>query len=772
MKSSLKVLTDTHLGEWKNSKVSEEIIRKNVISIEGDEAFERLLYALGNEERVNTGRLREKWLKRYDHLFDGGWWCSGVDLTTFKESEWGCLKPNKPRIQNGKPLKYEHPPQTKTGIFALGSPQYWKAVIGDNRPILITEGAKKAGCLLSHDFPAIGLSGVYNFLDEEELKPEIKVLCKPGREFCIVFDQDKRWEVRNNVASAIKKLAHYLEAEGCLVTVLSWEYEHGKGIDDFVAKKGAGELQEIFDTRLTFEEYWEKHAKPKKLDVDGVAKLLKTRLKGRLAWNELASRVELDGEQIELSGELVFRFLEEFNVIVSERMLISGIMHEAKQNKYHPVRRYLDSVAGLDPISLDDLSDRYFGTNKPLYNILLKKWLLAAVARIYQPGCKFDDALILQGKEGVFKSTFFRTLGGEWFDDSFGSNIESAKSLQVLHKCWIQEWAEFDQVSSKKEFNVIKSFLGRQSDCFVRQYGRDALDNPRMSVMCGSVNPQEFLRDENGDRRFWAISIPEGWTIPISLVQKERDNLWASAVQAYRRGESWALTPQEKELLRSSNEQFRDRDAWFDTIENYLSERKLHRFSIERILIECLGVTLDKIDTKVKNRVRACLVGMGCQPLGVRVETEYDNRKRRVWELPAVTTEAQENLQQSTTLDNGQQHSDNTLTTVNICTPLPTQTVTGQAIQDTDNGSNTKNGKKLLFVKEEKNDNYDSELLGLICAIADNLKSRDPLQAFLLDKFGHTTLEKLTRGELMDTYLYLDSLSDNGKQDRESKLNI
>jgi predicted P-loop ATPase len=648
-----------HRKDWLSSKVDPEIIAYNVCSCSGDNAYERLLYALDAGDRRNDGRLRDKWLNDYRHLDHGGWYCNGINLLDFTESDWGCFKPDRPRVRQGKPVKYEHPPKAPAGVFALRvglevlekfarySPEevapddFWQWVIGSpGIPVTITEGAKKAGCLLSHGHAAIALAGVWNFADDDgALKPEIKALCRPGREFSIAFDQDSRWRVRSEVSRAARKLAGLLEAEGCLVTVLVWEVEDGKGIDDFTAKEGAGELEKIYEERLEFSEFWEKYARPREMKRKDFLEFLQTTMKGRLRWNDLTSRIEWDGEPIELEGSLTYRFLEEFNIDAYESVIVDGLKYEAMKNRYHPVREYLTRCTALETMDLDNLSDRYFGTNEPFYNILVKKWLIGAVARVFEPGCKFDEALILRGSQGAMKSTFFATLGGDWFDDSFGSNIESAKGLMTLHRSWIQEWAEFGRVSKKYDFDTIKGFLSRKTDRFVRQYGRESVDHPRMSVMCGSTNETVFLKDATGDRRFWIVEIPEGWKIPIALVESERDRLWGAAVKAYRAGESRFLGEEEYNIHKGLNEQFRDIDEWESVIVKFLDNRGIGRFSVLRILMECLEFTIDKIDDKSKNRVQRCLQRLNCLSLGSRHETEWDGAKRRVWERPEVIEE-------------------------------------------------------------------------------------------------------------------------------------
>jgi len=796
-----KLPNDRHLQEWGNSGVLPEIISSNVISCSGDNAYERLLYGLDKSERTNSGRLREKWLKRYDHLEHGGWWCGGIDLITLEDSPWGCFKPDRPKINRGKALKYEAPPNCRAGIFALKvegkalekfpecpkNRKFWEWVLENPIPIVITEGAKKAGAILSQGRAAIALSGIYNFSDDGLLKPEIYKLIRPGREFIIAFDQDKRWHIRNNVTAALKKLAEQLQDYGASVSVLAWEFEDGKGIDDFIALNGPGEFSELIENRLEIAEYLENHGQPYHAQkLDQFAKFLDTQIKN-LEYNLLTERVEWEGKPIELSGELQFRLLHEYNVIASEKMIINGFLYKAKQNSYHPVRRYLDGLANISPISIDDLSRRYFGTTDPFYDLLVKKWLIGAVARIFDPGCQFDNALILQGEQWAGKSQFFKILGGKWFDDSFGSNLESAKALMTLHQGWIQEWPEFDKITGKQDFNAIKAFLTRQSDNFVRQYGRESIEHPRMSVMAGSINPSAFLKDATGDRRFWVIPLAKGWIVPTEQLRAERDQIWAAAVAAYRAGESRYLSREEYEIHKKVNEQFRDTDIWLSTIENWLTDREIQRFSIERVLLECLGFTLDRIDTKARNRVRDCLISLGCTPLGSRRESEYDGKARRVWQSPekfpsdngdngdngsdngsvVVQNPVLERVATVTTLDNGKikdfsqaknngngdngdNGSDNG--SVVVQNPVLERVAT---VTTLDNGKNKdfsqakNNGKNLDPDFEEES--YEAGLMREIGSIFDRLQwDKEKRASFLITRYGGGDLERLSRSDLID----------------------
>ena len=191
------MILSKHWQEWKKSVVDDSIISLNVISIFNENVYEYLLYGLPDSERRNDGRLRDKWLNRYAALENGGWWVSGVDpLNNWQPMQWGRFKPDNPRIigSKNKPIKYESPPQVSNRVTYFNVPQpIWDKVAkrhGIKRylsplalrltarkkplcfwewvrqhieiPIILTEGEKKAACLLSMGFVAIALPGIWN----------------------------------------------------------------------------------------------------------------------------------------------------------------------------------------------------------------------------------------------------------------------------------------------------------------------------------------------------------------------------------------------------------------------------------------------------------------------------------------------------------------------------------------------------------------------------------------------------------------------------------
>jgi hypothetical protein len=284
------MITKTTWQEWKQSIVHDEIIKLNVKCLTGDEALEHLLYSIPNTERRNDGRLRDKWLSRYQHIIDnGGWWVSGLDPSNkWRQMNWGRLKPNTPTLDRdrAKPIKYESPPKTPNRVTYFNIPPttqlhinqrygkpdnqisitptlFWEWVrLNPHIPIILTEGEKKAACLLSLGFVAIALPGIWNGRVgqkdlNERLHPDLLPMAHPEREFIILFDYETKPSTCYSLFQASIRTARAVEKEGarCSIALLPGPE---KGVDDLVAareQEAASLIQSILDDALTPSEY-------------------------------------------------------------------------------------------------------------------------------------------------------------------------------------------------------------------------------------------------------------------------------------------------------------------------------------------------------------------------------------------------------------------------------------------------------------------------------------------------------------------------------------
>ncbi len=285
-----------HFQEWLESSVDEKLIALNLLSLSGDEIYDYLLYALPDNERRNDGRLRDKWLHRYAPLESGGWWVCGLDpYNNWEPMLWGRFKSDTPRtdLKKNKPIKYESPARTANRLTYFNIPPHiWDKIAkryGIKRyhsplalrlserknppcfwewlqqhpeiPILLTEGEKKAACLLSQGFVAIASPGIWNARvgsrHQEKLHPDLMPMAQKGRTFKILFDYEEKPKTRYAVYQATLRTGEAILNAGCQCEVASLPGPE-KGVDDFVTARGesaAELLTKIIDDALTLEAY-------------------------------------------------------------------------------------------------------------------------------------------------------------------------------------------------------------------------------------------------------------------------------------------------------------------------------------------------------------------------------------------------------------------------------------------------------------------------------------------------------------------------------------
>ena len=278
----------------------------------------------------------------------------------------------------------------------------------------------------------------------------------------------------------------------------------------------------------------------------------------RLRFNERTREIEADGERFDLDYprlELAIRFNLELNL--KERDTEGVIWTIAKENAYEPVRDYFDKCAQnhSDTSILDNLAERLFGTSESIHQTMMRKTLIAAVARTYNPGSKCDTATILYSPEqGLGKSTAWKTLFGEdYFCDDMG-DISSKDEVAKLHRVLACEWGELETITNKKDVSKVKQFLSTSVDLIREPYGRKVQPNPRRSIIVGSTNTDDFLRDSSGNRRFWVIEVLRD--VNINWLKEHRDQIWAAAVHLYQQREKWWLNKSEQEQSNEMNKDF------------------------------------------------------------------------------------------------------------------------------------------------------------------------------------------------------------------------
>lgn len=220
----------------------------------------------------------------------------------------------------------------------------------------------------------------------------------------------------------------------------------------------------------------------------------------------------------------------------------------SSERVYHPVKEYFAALTWDGVKRIDTLLIDYFGAeDTPYTRAVIRKTLVAAVARIFEPGKKFDCILVLNGPQGKGKSTFFAILGMQWFSDSLSiADMRDKTAAEKLQGYWILEVSEMNGIK-KMDVETVKSFVSRQDDKFRQAYGVNVESHPRNCIIVGSTNSESgFLRDVTGNRRFWPVHVPgTGQHRPWEL--KDADQIWAEAIELYWGGEELFLKGREAE---------------------------------------------------------------------------------------------------------------------------------------------------------------------------------------------------------------------------------
>jgi len=234
-------------------------------------------------------------------------------------------------------------------------------------------------------------------------------------------------------------------------------------------------------------------------------------------------------------------YLQDHDIAVRSKNVVSDCVSlVAKDASVHPVREYLNALEWDGRDRIDWWLEVYLGAkgNPDYLTEVGRSWLISAVARIEQPGCQADHMLVLEAIQGAGKSRAARTLAicPAWFADSIGDLRSKDSALQLCGK-WVIELSELVAVR-RADVEQVKGYISRTQDVYRPPYSRRAATVPRQCVFIGTTNEREYLRDRTGNRRYWPVRCE---AIDIAELERDREQLWAEAVHAYRAGRLWYL---------------------------------------------------------------------------------------------------------------------------------------------------------------------------------------------------------------------------------------
>lgn len=358
-------------------------------------------------------------------------------------------------------------------------------------------------------------------------------------------------------------------------------------------------------------------------------------LQGAIRFNLLAGRVEIvkdlgwkrsEKNLTDTDMNYLYLYLERNYGLTSERKIDRAISIIANENQYHPIRERLNALQWDGTERIRYALHRFLGADASDYTYeSLKLFMMGAIHRVFQPGCKFELMLCLVGEQRTGKSTFFRLLAIEddWFSDNL-RNLEDENVYRMLQGHWIMEMSEMIATANARSIEEIKSFLSRQKETYKVPYEVHPADRPRQCVFCGTSNALDFLPlDRSGNRRFVPV-MTHLELAEVHILDDEEEarayflQMWAEAMEIYRSGQfklifSAGMEKQLKEIQKD----FMPEDsiagiiiAWLDDCkEDYVCSRMIFAEALNHPYDEPKSWQLREINDVMNHQVSDWMPG-------------------------------------------------------------------------------------------------------------------------------------------------------------------
>lgn len=289
---------------------------------------------------------------------------------------------------------------------------------------------------------------------------------------------------------------------------------------------------------------------------------------------------------------------------LTKNNVIDAVSFAAHQNIKNEPRDWIKSLEWDGTPRVLSLFSKYFGAPESEYtSTISKNFMVSMVARLFKPGCKVDNMVILEGNQGAFKSSALKALAGKWFTEN-NNDMNRNDFFQALDGFMLVELSELDSFN-KSEATRIKTVLSTASDNYRSPYGRHTENRPRQSIFVGTTNESDYLRDSTGGRRFWPISCGN---IELDQITNDREQLFAEAYRLFLSGENWWIVP---ESAKIEQEMRRERDPWEEVLSDFCASYNGVFITTADLAKQALGVEYDKLSSMISRRIGKIMRSFG-----------------------------------------------------------------------------------------------------------------------------------------------------------------
>lgn len=360
------------------------------------------------------------------------------------------------------------------------------------------------------------------------------------------------------------------------------------------------------------------------LHLRGIPKL------GRnLRFNEVAHRIEWNEKAVEDPDLIDIRLIiEAEGYQPNDKDIRSAVERVARENPFNPIVTYLEGLRWDKEGRLGRWMTRLLGApDTPFVRLIAPKVLISAIARAMRPGCKVDTVLVLEGEQGIKKSSAIAALFGEEYTaESVSLFDQHNKMVMAMMGAWVVELSEFVAIA-RSHHAQVKGLISMRQDKVVLPYAKMASVHPRRCIFFGTINPDAsgYLVDATGNRRYWPVTVTN---IDLDGIAKFRDQLWAEAVHRYREGERWWLEADEERAASVEQSDREEEDAWVEPLGDKIQGEGLSELTTDKAL-SLLQIPHERKDKRAQMRAASALKSLGFVRLTER--PPGGGNPRKIW---------------------------------------------------------------------------------------------------------------------------------------------